>query len=279
MPDSVMPPEAMERPSLKNLAAALAKAQSEMEGAKKDVTNPHFKSKYADLASVWDAIRGPLTKNGLSVVQLLRSIQGGVEVETILLHSSGERIGDVFAVPASKADAQGYGSAATYARRYSLMALVGVAPEEDDGNAASHGVAGMASGGGDFRPAGPRKFVPPTHVDGVRQASRNGAQMAADEPESLARANGRKKGELLPAGQPTPEEARAAKIKAGADQRINALKAKKEWLRPDLDQFWTDNKKWIDWMSDPNNEALKEYERFTDAFADAEMNSKPVELA
>lgn len=135
MPDTMI--SETERPSLKNLAGALCKAQAEMEGAKKDALNPHFRNKYADLASVWEAIRGPLTKNGLSVVQLLRSVQGGVEVETILLHSSGERISDVFAMPASKADAQGYGSAATYARRYALMALVGVAPEDDDGNAAS----------------------------------------------------------------------------------------------------------------------------------------------
>lgn len=155
MPDTMMQPETTERPSLKQLAAALCKAQSEMEGAKKQANNPHFNRKYADLASVWETIREPLTKNGLSVVQLLRSIQGGVEVETVLLHTSGEQIGAAFSIPASKVDAQGFGSAATYARRYSLMALVGVAPEEDDGNAA---VAGTAGGGGDFRPSGPRRF-------------------------------------------------------------------------------------------------------------------------
>lgn len=133
MPDTVIHPETMERPSLKNLAAALCKAQAEMEGAKKAANNPHFNRKYADLAAVWNTIREPLTSNGLSVVQLLRSMQGGVEVETILLHNSGEQISDVFSVPASKSDAQGFGSAATYARRYALMAMVGVAPEEDDG--------------------------------------------------------------------------------------------------------------------------------------------------
>lgn len=176
MPDTTMQPEATERPSLKNLAAALCKAQADMEGAKKDAKNPHFNSKYADLASVWDAIREPLTKNGLSVVQLPRSMQGGVEVETILLHVSGESLSSVLAVPASKSDAQGFGSALTYARRYSLMAMVGVAPEDDDGNAASHkpGPSGSAGGGGDFRPEGPRNF---------KAAGPVGTQAAKDEAQ------------------------------------------------------------------------------------------------
>jgi hypothetical protein len=159
MPDNVMN-ESTSRPSIKNLAAALCKAQSEMEGAKKAANNPHFNRKYADLASVWEAIREPLTKNGLSVVQLLHSVQGGVEVETVLMHTSGESIGGTFAIPANKNDAQGFGSAATYARRYSLMALVGVAPEEDDGNAASQGAPGSAGAGGEFRPAGRRVPLP-----------------------------------------------------------------------------------------------------------------------
>jgi hypothetical protein len=127
--------------SVMELAKALTLAQGEMEGAKKDSTNPHFRSAYADLASVWAAIRGPLTKHGLSVTQFPRLTNVGtdawlVEVETMLLHVSGEWITDTLALPLSSVTAQGAGSAITYARRYSLMAVAGIAPEDDDANAA-----------------------------------------------------------------------------------------------------------------------------------------------
>jgi len=123
--------------SITNLAAALAKAQAIMTGAMKDSENPHFRSKYADLESVWNACRVPLTSNGLSVTQLLNTTaQQAVSVETILLHESGEYIGSTFEIPISKADAQGFGSALTYARRYSLSAIIGIAPAEDDGESA-----------------------------------------------------------------------------------------------------------------------------------------------
>ena len=124
------------------LSAALAKAQGQIKGAAKDSENPHFRSKYADLASVWEACRKPLADNGLSVVQSPRLAAVGegwfVEVETMLLHSSGQWITDTLAVPVTKVDAQGVGSAITYERRYALSAIVGVAPE-DDGAEASIG--------------------------------------------------------------------------------------------------------------------------------------------
>lgn len=125
--------------SIAGLAAALAKAQGAMKGALKDSANPFFKSKYADLASVVDAIRAAFSANGLSYIQTVEpSDKDEVRVETTLLHSSGEWIScGVLSLPVSKVDAQGYGSALTYARRYSLSAAVGVAPEDDDGNAAS----------------------------------------------------------------------------------------------------------------------------------------------
>ena len=124
--------------SIAALAAALAKAQSTIQGAIKDTANPFFKSKYADLASVKDAIQIPLSSNCLSYVQVVHNPENGVGVETILMHASGEWLsGGVVFVPVSKADAQGYGSALTYARRYSLSAITGVAPEDDDGNAAA----------------------------------------------------------------------------------------------------------------------------------------------
>lgn len=121
---------------INELAGALSKAQGEIEGASKDALNPHFKSRYADLASVWDACRGPLAKNGLAIVQAVSGTERGVKVTTILMHSSGQFIRSELDVPAMKLDAQGLGSATTYGRRYSLAAMVGVAPEDDDGNEA-----------------------------------------------------------------------------------------------------------------------------------------------
>jgi hypothetical protein len=125
--------------TVSELATALAVAQGQVEGAKKDANNPHFRSKYADLASVWDAIRKPLSDNGLSVVQLLvESPQGFVTVRTILLHKSGQSLEGTFSMPVKDhSNPQAIGSALTYARRYGLMALVGVAPEDDDGSAAT----------------------------------------------------------------------------------------------------------------------------------------------
>ena len=123
-------------PTIAALAAALVKAQSAMGGAKKDSTNPHFKTAYADLASVWDACRAPLANAGLSVVQLVSSEGATATVETILAHSSGEWVSSLLAVPLTKVDAQGLGSAITYGRRYALAAIVGVCPADDDGEAA-----------------------------------------------------------------------------------------------------------------------------------------------
>lgn len=136
--------------AVNELTTALAKAQAVMTGAKKDAENPHFRSKYADLASVWEACRDALTKNGLSVVQSPRLVGVGesgwlVEVETTLFHASGQFLSDTLAVPVTKVDAQGVGSALTYARRYSLSAFVGVAPEDDDANAAVGGARPTAS--------------------------------------------------------------------------------------------------------------------------------------
>jgi hypothetical protein len=120
------------------LFAALAKAQASIQGAQKGNLNPHFKSKYADLASVWDACREALTSNGLSILQLTESDDPAlVSVRTILGHESGQWVSSSLTMRPTKPDPQGIGSALTYARRYALAAMVGVAPEDDDGNAAS----------------------------------------------------------------------------------------------------------------------------------------------
>lgn len=122
---------------LANFGAAFAKAQATIEGAVKGKVNPHLKNKYADLSSCWDACRESFTSNGISVIQGNTPSPGGVLVVTRLLHASGEWIeDDGLFVPATKNDAQGFGSALTYARRYGLCAMAGISPEDDDGAAA-----------------------------------------------------------------------------------------------------------------------------------------------
>ena len=124
--------------TLNELATALAKAQAEMHGAAKDSENPYFKSRYADGASVWDAARGPLTKHGLSVVQLPSTVENNVTVKTILLHSSGQSIAGELSAQAKDAAPQSIGSCITYLRRYGLQSMVQVWPEDDDGHQATH---------------------------------------------------------------------------------------------------------------------------------------------
>jgi len=123
--------------SIKEIAAALCKAQRAMGAAIKDSNNPFFNSRYADLASIIDAIKEPLSGNGLSYVQVANHISGEVVVETILMHTSGEWILGSLAMKPTKDDPQGVGSCITYARRYGLQAMVGIPADDDDGNAAS----------------------------------------------------------------------------------------------------------------------------------------------
>jgi len=123
---------------MKQIAQALCKAQKAFAPALKTSTNPHFKSKYVGLDGCVEAVIDALNNNGIYLMQKSHDCENGVKIETILLHESGEEYsGGILHVPASKQDAQGYGSALTYARRYSLMATCGIAPEDDDGNAAS----------------------------------------------------------------------------------------------------------------------------------------------
>lgn len=125
--------------NITDLAMALAKAQALIKPASKDATNPHFKSRYADLPAVWEACRKPLTDNGLSVVQMpVDAGEGRVGLTSVLMHSSGQYISSTVSTKLTQDSAQGLGSALTYLRRYALAALVGiVADEDDDGNVAS----------------------------------------------------------------------------------------------------------------------------------------------
>jgi hypothetical protein len=123
------------------LAEALASAQAEMNPAKKNATNPHFRSTYADLASLHDASRAALGKHGLAVVQLPgRRDDGTTTVTTMLMHASGEFIGDESGVRLSAETAQAAGSVISYLRRYAYAAVLGLSAEDDDGAAASQPV-------------------------------------------------------------------------------------------------------------------------------------------
>ena len=124
--------------SIANLTLALSTVQGKMSHAVKDSANPFFKSKYADLESVWDACRSLLSENGLAVMQFPGYYHdGAMSLNTILSHKSGEWISQEMSVPVTKPDAQGAGSCLTYMRRYALAAVVGVVQADDDGNAAS----------------------------------------------------------------------------------------------------------------------------------------------
>lgn len=123
--------------SIKNLAAAMAAAQSEMGAAIKGASNPFFKSKYADLGSVIQAVKAPFAAHGLSYVQFPVSGESSVGVTTRLMHSSGEWLEQDYFIPLGKMDAQAAGSAITYARRYALQSIAGIPAEDDDGNAAT----------------------------------------------------------------------------------------------------------------------------------------------
>ena len=126
----------MQSEQINELAAALSKAQASITGALKDSANPFFKSKYADLASCWDACRKQLTDNGLSVIQTTDIVSDTVVVRTTLAHSSGQWVSGILPVKAKDDGPQAQGSGITYARRYALAAIVGLAQIDDDAEAA-----------------------------------------------------------------------------------------------------------------------------------------------
>ena len=123
---------------MQKIAQSFVKAQKAFGPALKSSTNPHFRTKYADLSACVEAVIDALNDNGIALIQHTHDCDNGVSVETIFMHESGEMLSTGrLHVPAAKQAPQGYGSALTYARRYSLMAACGIAPEDDDANAAS----------------------------------------------------------------------------------------------------------------------------------------------
>jgi hypothetical protein len=130
--------------TIAELATALSKAQGMIDDASKASANPFFKSKYADLAAVRAVIREPLAVCDLAVVQAPRVVDGGAEVETLIMHKSGEFLSETLFMPAGKADPHGYASAITYARRIGIMSLLCLASYDDDGNTAVESVKATA---------------------------------------------------------------------------------------------------------------------------------------
>jgi ERF superfamily protein len=121
--------------TINELAAALSKAQGEMQAAIKDKINPFFKSSYADLGSVWDAARPVLSKYGLCVMQTTEIMSGEgakIVMVTTLAHTSGQWVKSYLPLNPAKSDSQGIGAALTYLRRYALSAIVGVVCDDDD---------------------------------------------------------------------------------------------------------------------------------------------------
>jgi hypothetical protein len=162
----------------KAIAAAFVKSQADFGPALKTNTNPHFKSKYAGLDACVEAVIDALHKHGIGLMQRTLPCESGVTVETVFLHTSGETLSSgPLHVPAQKQDAQGYGSALTYARRYSLMAACGIAPEDDDGHAASKPVTYAKHA----KPAPRITDEEPSKFNGSRSAKAAVATNEADE--------------------------------------------------------------------------------------------------
>ena len=184
---------------MKAIATALVKAQKAFGPALKTSTNPHFKSKYADLSACVEAVNESLNDNGIMLMQQCHESESGVIVETLFIHESGETFSaGKLHVPAAKQDPQGYGSALTYARRYSLMAACGIAPEDDDGNAASKPQA-AAKPAAKFNLGASLKWIheAATNQEGVTRARNAYAKANTDEERKAIQKLGNSYKELI----------------------------------------------------------------------------------
>lgn len=151
---------------INHLAEALAKAQGEMGHAEKDRQNPHFRSDYATLASILDAVRPVLSKHGLSFTQPATNDENGnVVVETLLMHSSGQWMRSRIGCKPQKQDAQGVGSVITYLRRYALSSIVGLTQADDDAEGEQD--RRVPSKGADVPMQAPKQQKPPAKPQGI----------------------------------------------------------------------------------------------------------------
>jgi len=167
---------------MKNIATALVKAQKAFGPALKTATNPHFRSRYADLSACVEAVVDALNDNGIYLLQKNYDCDNGVMVETVFVHESGEMLEcGIVHFPAVKHDPQGYASALTYARRYSLMAACGIAPEDDDGNAGSKPVKANNNAMQDHLSA----IQDAKSVEGLQDAFKDAYKAAGNDKEWL----------------------------------------------------------------------------------------------
>jgi hypothetical protein len=167
---------------MKNIATALVKAQKAFGPALKTATNPHFRSRYADLSACVEAVVDALNDNGIYLLQKNYDCDNGVMVETVFVHESGEMLEcGIVHFPAVKHDPQGYASALTYARRYSLMAACGIAPEDDDGNAGSKPVKANQNAMQDHLTA----IQDAKSVEGLQDAFKDAYKAAGNDKEWL----------------------------------------------------------------------------------------------
>jgi hypothetical protein len=155
-------------PEIADLAKALVKAQGMLEDAGKDAVNPHFKSRYADLASVRAALRVPLSSNGLAYMQLLTATEAGANIQTILMHEGGQYVSETLCVPVTAHTAQALGSAFTYGRRYSLMGMLGIAASEDDEDDDDGNSASKKTGNGAHKPTGREPTIDADQIETLR---------------------------------------------------------------------------------------------------------------
>lgn len=205
------------------LDAALAKAQGEIKPALKEKQNSHFKSSYADLAAVWDAARAAISKSGVSVTQWpIESADGRLRIVTRLA-CQGEWLRATFSIPVGKLDAHGYGSAVTYARRFTLMAALGIAPDDDDdGNGAAnvtHDCAAQVQS--KIASKAPAKAIKPAPVEAKPVALE---QTREDDPESFIPSYGLLTGVAL-------RERSTAELRAWYEKMNSALAAKGKSLK------------------------------------------------
>lgn len=157
------------------LVKALAKVQGSIKPAKKESENPFFKQKYADLTSVWDSCRKELSTNGLAVIQTTKNSNGEVTVVTTLAHESGQWIRGELTMKPIKNDPQGIGSAITYARRYALAAMIGIATEDDDAETAT------------------RRDEKKKELKGAKKGQKKGDQQAKQQDDSIVKIHTLKK--------------------------------------------------------------------------------------
>ncbi|CAB5220099.1 Essential recombination function protein [uncultured Caudovirales phage] len=194
---------------ISQLATALAIAQGQIEDAVKDTKNDFYKSKYADLSSVRAAVRQPFADNGLSVAQFPRTVTGGIEVETVLLHKSGEFMSEVLFMP-TKHEPHPIGSGISYARRYALMSVANLAADDDDGNAAQ--AAKLAA------KTAPAPVEPdPAEIRRVAIAAKSAAEQGLDALNAFWRSLNTDERKLL-----TPEALKDLKTLAIASEKKDA---------------------------------------------------------